>query len=908
MPKNIPVQIIQKPFKSFKENTLIKLQEIINVSINSGITNAIEAIGKLDAVQKLIANSYKEFQLEIYGQIVMLTRDDKNLPTIKAILKSFKIDFTNFRDPYTGGTLLHEACLYGSTEIVKHLLKLGFNVNMKDNYCATPLHQAVIYNHFATVEALYNFNALNLPDEKGLYPIHVVSMNFGEENADKTLKALLQGGAKILTKLNIDGINYTYSTLVKAKSEGLISSSKKAELKKQKIPEDLEHYKGVTNFFMAFLSEENNAEYYSKAINLLHDTFNKLKKTYLNKTKKITNIHEDILSNEALIKGGNILFFMGILYCCFKDNRSEEIREFVIKNAEEFKLYSTLARFYNELSIEACEVELNTQNAHTYAKLAYDILQNYDCKKLDADTIHAIIFTYGSSLEENNPTFALEIFKKALKYKPHDDETIVEMIRCHYNLDDYREALKEITAISDKELQDLHNIFFHFLSEGVEEYQEILKKFNFSRFSKDNLLHPNTTNNSTKYSLYNDIYTEICIKEGKIEEAILNLKESLSHAPEGCLQSLFLKILRLYELNYDIQGGSDYLKFIHSEYPKFKTTDSIRFKYYESIFYDGSIKNYEQNLALKYIIDNAQNGYLNPYFASKALEFNLIEYVTKNLFDEAKSILNATKSLLKKVKLPGIEIKLKIFKGLLWHIINSKLKLNYQDNESDNKEEVDEELFADLDSWTPDKDLNKILSTFDGKAINNYFQSKRAQVLKAPIFINTKPNAPIWKTSLGTFRITDIYKIKNKHYAVISDKIKKDYPDKLEKFEFAIKHGIISKANYSVGIVEVPKQYFKLKINGDDRPYTTIKFKDAFGNFLIVFNKNSTHAEFKKIKLHLKLKIEDSFNFGLGENLNIDDLCKKEWGSAHFSSNLKEEEELYCFNDNHDNNERELIG
>lgn len=75
----------------------------------------------------------------------------------------------------TGRTLLHWLAMNGSSNLLLKLVELGFDVDERESDMRTPLHLAVIWNHYSAVEMLINrcgadFHARDL---NGLLPWHL---------------------------------------------------------------------------------------------------------------------------------------------------------------------------------------------------------------------------------------------------------------------------------------------------------------------------------------------------------------------------------------------------------------------------------------------------------------------------------------------------------------------------------------------------------------------------------------------------------------------------------------------------------------------------------------------------------------------------------------------------------------
>jgi ankyrin repeat protein len=94
-----------------------------------------------------------------------------------------------------GDTALHNACLYGHTEIVKLLLNKGASAGILDENGGTPLHDAAAGGFVEICESLLAVHAeqglQNVQDEDGDSPLH----NAARGNHGQIVAMLLEAGA-----------------------------------------------------------------------------------------------------------------------------------------------------------------------------------------------------------------------------------------------------------------------------------------------------------------------------------------------------------------------------------------------------------------------------------------------------------------------------------------------------------------------------------------------------------------------------------------------------------------------------------------------------------------------------------------------------------------------------------------
>ncbi|MCE1246655.1 MAG: ankyrin repeat domain-containing protein [Firmicutes bacterium] len=102
----------------------------------------------------------------------------------------------NTRDSY-GETPLHEACLKGLAEVAELLLRKGADVNSVENDGWTPLHLAAQEGKTVTTGLLINNGAdINAKNNDGFTPLHL-AIFFGQKN---TAEVLISNGADVEAK------------------------------------------------------------------------------------------------------------------------------------------------------------------------------------------------------------------------------------------------------------------------------------------------------------------------------------------------------------------------------------------------------------------------------------------------------------------------------------------------------------------------------------------------------------------------------------------------------------------------------------------------------------------------------------------------------------------------------------
>jgi ankyrin repeat protein len=114
-----------------------------------------------------------------------------DIEKVKKLLK--KGADVNAKDNY-GFTPLHDAAFFGRIEVVKLLIEKGANVNAKDNLGSTPLHLAAIIRRIEVVKLLIEKGAnVNAKDNVGWTPLHWAAFAGHIE----VVKLLIENGAYV---------------------------------------------------------------------------------------------------------------------------------------------------------------------------------------------------------------------------------------------------------------------------------------------------------------------------------------------------------------------------------------------------------------------------------------------------------------------------------------------------------------------------------------------------------------------------------------------------------------------------------------------------------------------------------------------------------------------------------------
>lgn len=187
---------------------LVKLRfeggtNILNFAIEQERPNIVSHLahltaGRQDLRLELLEHRFRVDQLAAIHQVMNIG----NRTMINILLRDFEASL----DLVTQNKLsiLHLAAQqYNGYMSLLVLIKENhyFNVNVRDNFKATPLHFAILKNEFMNVQLLIKFGAdVNAQDQMGLAPLHICVMRIGQspddfEDFKKIIKELLFNGA-----------------------------------------------------------------------------------------------------------------------------------------------------------------------------------------------------------------------------------------------------------------------------------------------------------------------------------------------------------------------------------------------------------------------------------------------------------------------------------------------------------------------------------------------------------------------------------------------------------------------------------------------------------------------------------------------------------------------------------------
>ncbi|XP_013397902.1 uncharacterized protein LOC106164510 [Lingula anatina] len=138
-----------------------------------------------------------------------------------------------------GSTLIHTAAYFGAVSIVKTLLTLRMDVDLRDYKGATPLHRS---QNVETMEVLLEAGAsVNAEDLEGNTPLHVKCYGeTGKETQLGCIELLCQSGSKLVSRNN-RGLMPIHCCAMQGRIDAiqlLLAADKKEEIKKDLSKED----------------------------------------------------------------------------------------------------------------------------------------------------------------------------------------------------------------------------------------------------------------------------------------------------------------------------------------------------------------------------------------------------------------------------------------------------------------------------------------------------------------------------------------------------------------------------------------------------------------------------------------------------------------------------------------------
>ena len=271
-------------------------EEIVKFLIDKGCdANFKDSKGILPIQEAIQYRNYKIVE-------ILIEVDPKNFGKNSLLLSSLSI---------------HEACQNGLKLITEALIKVGTNVNSKDENFLTPLHLATLKNHKEIVQLLLKNGAEIDPKDKfGLTPF----LTAVKTNHLEIVKLLFENGANIheLSAENVSALHF-------AVNHGLEMTR---FLLENGVNPNAKSLKGTTVIHKVAAHNSNQTELiqllikFGADIEILHDTINWTAINYAVYSGSKENV-QVLLDNGAKIHDKSLVAQTSLLFLAVKFNREE---------------------------------------------------------------------------------------------------------------------------------------------------------------------------------------------------------------------------------------------------------------------------------------------------------------------------------------------------------------------------------------------------------------------------------------------------------------------------------------------------------------------------------------------------------------------------------------------------------
>ncbi len=830
-------------FRALALSDIDQLREFLKCSIEARDLNALRILNSAKPLKEIYTAE------DLFSYVISIVRSDKNISIIEYLIKDIGFDFSKIVDPYVGCTLLGEAALYSSEKIVKLFIQNGFNINHQDKEGSSALHNAVKAGHLNVVnELIKNKAKVNISIfQSHLTPLHEATLRNNQEIST----VLIAAGADRKVKSQY-GNYFELKKLIEREEIELDPISLNPEGKTISLHEAIANYcKGL------FLepNSNNRENYFTTAIN-------KFKAAFKN-PPQIPNASTSALQQ-------NILSFLNKIYNIYKFKESDSLKKFIIDSANKYGYDAILTFIYNELGIERRE-KADFQASYDYGRLTELYLQK-GLNSISLADQGNIYYNIGLSYKHFNLHKALEAFIKAENLLGIDQEVLVEKAQIYLRLNQLQEALSEIQKIPDEELRDLFSICVY-LKLAHLPLKTILEKYQFHKLKEK---EAELALNSEKYAFYLDICAEIELRGSNIEGVISIYRQTMKAANPINLPFQLCKILESYQKTMQWEAGLNFLTDIYKEFPQvFETHNLVSLNYYEFIFYEMNGRYIEADSILKNITELTTTSDIASLIFIPLILMRFYRVVEAD-FEQAKEILASS-------SLEHYSEKTKL-QSLLKKIEEEKQKSPTQ------AETVVEDNVALLEWINEPEELETELRTFDPKAIHAYFQEKKKELAKRKIedIASAKSSSWIIDNHVYDNKKEEVYALEDKanFYATIDSKLlSKLDQNRQDQFLSALKKELVSKAYNSIGIKFINGKLIELKINDDQRLYTSKIYKNSEGKYLIIFDNEGNHAKVKKVSKDTKLEAIEVKSYSIEASNIISEVDEADEITASLESN-----------------------
>jgi Ankyrin repeats (many copies) len=805
---------------------------------------------------KLLPN-YKELipSDKLWDFVYLLVKEDVNHGTVKFILDNINKDIVGELSSKKT-TLLDGAVCYGAMKNAQLLLDNGANkiINNTDAAGNTVLIKAIKMNNAPMAELLLKYKA-HANSSQGGYSALAHAML---QQNDKIKLALIKAGAKD-TKENIARIK----EIVASGALKIVSE----KLKPIKFEEYEKLYcEGVANCYKGVFAADNRGN-----INFLNEAITKIKKS----------IQLQIEQNQLNVPNLQILFDLSNIVV---SDKNEALTDFIIEIATKCDLHTILCQVHNNLNSKKILIgDVFAALSHAeQAKIALDkIAPGSIPESALLELSHNVHFNFGTVLIPIDPHKAVEHFIKALGYNKGDRTTIVYLHELYSALgqrDKASEVLKLVKNQNDSDLLSMHSTL---TSKKLtkNEIDVISNTYNFDpRFGK-------AKSPENLQGISDNIKVEKLVANKEFESAVKYCSQKLENTDiytffENNEQlALYLtKLLKVYISFNAFDKGSQHLEKLYEQFPILKNHTHPALKYLEFVILQGAGKAEEADKILAFLNSKIEFGEELNRYASHANKLTFYHAIEKHDFTKAKLYIpylgdNVNKEAVAKL-LSTLEITKNQSSGVE-EIESAKSEQEYRKDEPDAHEAELSDINLLVENITEDtaSDLKK----FDPKLIHQYFQRQKQNLIKQQYeLVNNRDEVVSWSYLGSEYSSNDqgVYAVigKQDFYATIDSKVEdKLDKDQLKQFTSAIKKGLVSKLENSVGIKFIPGKLVELKINDDLRLYTKEICKNIDENadnvssnkkYLIVFTQKGNHDKVAKAANDCKLEVIESSDLG----------------------------------------------
>ncbi len=749
---------------------------------------------------------------DLFGRAAIFLVRKKNLLTLKFLIEECRFNFKHTKDE-NGCTLLHEACLYGATNIVEFFLEKGFDANVKDDSGATPLHRAAEFKENASLIAIlkkYKAN-MNAKDNNGMAPIHCAAAHGNFIG----ITALKDAGAN--TKLRYDEMTYIdISRNIKSGKSivsplPLLQTDEKIEGKIKSI-----YYQGIlqtkflpNNFHdvVLMLTEQNETLNQEEAI-MLVDSYVLANFSSSFNMDIFKNFILDQINHCKLTLADAYFITLRPSIILLKSNFTLPVEQLtdvslMLVNKEKnistevIEIYNCVALSYNQIG--------------AYPKAEQAMLQalNVLSDKIAEKTRAFVFYNLGRSqkyqmkIEESQKSF-----EKAFELLNNDSDIFRAHLISLLETKNYKQAYVACQSSRCGDFSRISYIYVSYLAGGLSCSNAL------------EAIQGDFKTDVNARSLMLDIKTA-CYMELKNYELALEASEAKFSQAKSQLETTIG-----FDVGYAIAAQ---LKiYIECE----RCDEGL-------IFLNNCIEEYPINFSCNLSVMS---------FAALIYAANHMNEKAEALIDKIHAI-NSNYSSLSIIYLQmGIEAVVEKSFDLAVHYFDLALKIDAEILDNFKVESVDVSQAKNLES--------EIEATeYDAVRIHDFFQTQKKQMrldLSQTLLPNYAEAKSTWtiKNSIFTQEDSNLIAVDSdfypNYYAVIDPYLKLE-EKVLNQFQIALSKGLCKRSMAQNGIKFLKNSIIELKIDENIRLYTTVIYKNQEDMCLIVFDKIGNHESIKKL-------------------------------------------------------------